>query len=440
MRKSEDCLKLDVYVPPAAKVAKHGKPLAVLFWMYGGAFSLGASRFYENYNAKFLVDNFDMVVVSANYRIGQLGFLAVSGKGGRIRGNAGIQDQIAALEWVKRNIRHFGGDPDNVTIAGGSAGATSVSIHVTSASTKPSLFKRAIMQSVPFGIYMRSVKEAESVGYQFAKNVSCVANSRVDIACLKALPLSKIAAASKHFTTDGAGIKPVTDQFWAWPHIDGAIIKENPLHAFLKGHYKKVPIIMGTTRDETGLFTFTSTIPILSDLLGKRKMFEPENMKKLMQSYFGKQAAKVAKYYPVRATATENEEMYVRLSTDMLFVCPSLRVADAIASTTPVHYYQLTKTTKSFKLLGDCGGKKICHGAEIPFVWRGPVFSMTADEKKLSDQMLSHRISFMYGQSLQGWAPFKQGILQYGNEVVMTKPTDDVKRCQLWNKDLGYLW
>lgn len=135
---SEDCLKVNVYVPVFPKA----KPHAVMVYIHGGSFILGNGGKLI-YGPGFLVQK-DVIVVTFNYRLGPLGFLCLRIK--EAPGNAGLKDQIAALKWVKENIAAFGGDPDNVTVFGESAGATSLSLLLLSEASA-GLFNRAIVQS-----------------------------------------------------------------------------------------------------------------------------------------------------------------------------------------------------------------------------------------------------------------------------------------------------
>ncbi|KAM3956354.1 esterase FE4-like [Aphomia sociella] len=134
---TEDCLKVNVYVPSTAK-----KPLAVMVYIHGGAFVMGGGGKLM-YGPEFLVKQ-DVILVTFNYRLGALGFLCLGIK--EAPGNAGLKDQIAALKWVKKNIAAFGGDPDNVTVFGESAGATSTALLLASEATN-GLFEKAIVQS-----------------------------------------------------------------------------------------------------------------------------------------------------------------------------------------------------------------------------------------------------------------------------------------------------
>ncbi|RKP22516.1 Carboxylesterase, partial [Syncephalis pseudoplumigaleata] len=140
---SEDCLYLNVYTPAARRIKELGGRIAVLFWLYPGAFIAGGSYQYGFYDGSYLAETRDVIVVTSNYRLGPLGLLPADDS----HANAAVVDQTKALEWVKRNIAWFGGDPDNVTMWGLSAGAYSILIHMTSPATPPGLFHKVILQS-----------------------------------------------------------------------------------------------------------------------------------------------------------------------------------------------------------------------------------------------------------------------------------------------------
>ncbi|HEX2116257.1 MAG TPA: carboxylesterase family protein, partial [Alphaproteobacteria bacterium] len=151
---SEDCLTLNVWT----SAADSGKR-PVIVWIHGGAYSSGAGSLPWYSGASF-ARNGDMVAVSINYRLGALGFLYLPGVSD---GNLGIQDQVMALRWIRDNIAAFGGDPDNVTVVGQSAGAGSIAIHMTMPSAR-GLFRRAVMQSAPFGRITRRADDAQRIG------------------------------------------------------------------------------------------------------------------------------------------------------------------------------------------------------------------------------------------------------------------------------------
>src|SRR5512133_2856703 len=164
---SEDCLYLNVSTPTLRRHARR----PVLVWIHGGGFTQDASRNYDG--SKLAAAG--IVVVTINYRLGALGFLAhpaLASRPGGPAGNYGLMDQQAALRWVQRNIARFGGDPHNVTIAGESAGGLSVLAQMVSSGAR-GLFQRAIVQSGTFALNQRPLATAEAAGQTFATAVGC---------------------------------------------------------------------------------------------------------------------------------------------------------------------------------------------------------------------------------------------------------------------------
>jgi carboxylesterase type B len=188
---SEDCLYLNVFTPAGHARSRQGKfisgpkKLPVMLWFHGGAFQQGSGGRPE-YDGKKLAER-DIIVVTINYRLGSLGFLVSSPDG--LYGNFGLMDQRAALDWVKNNIVAFGGDPDNITLFGESAGAVMIGLHLLMEGAG-TLFHKAIMQSNPLGYTFRSVIVADFIGEALKKNVDCR-----DLACLRAERIEEIMRA-----------------------------------------------------------------------------------------------------------------------------------------------------------------------------------------------------------------------------------------------------
>src|SRR5215471_7966207 len=202
---SEDCLFLNVFAPARrGDDVEHGAP--VMLWIHGGALVVGES---DDYDPAMLVAR-GVVVVTINYRLGALGFLAhpalaaESARGSS--GNFGLLDQQAALRWVRRNIREFGGDGDNVTIFGESAGGLSVHAQLASPLSH-GLFARAIDESGAYMPSQPSLATAEAAGSAFAANAGCASQTA---ACLRGLPVATILAKQTGGTTG--------------PNVDGAIL------------------------------------------------------------------------------------------------------------------------------------------------------------------------------------------------------------------------
>ena len=182
---SEDCLYLNVYTRALRDSHRSNRP--VLVWIHGGGFTEDGGRNYDG--SKLAADG--AVVVTINYRLGALGFLAhpaLASRPGGPAGNYGLMDQQAALRWVRHNIGEFGGNPDDVTIAGQSAGGVSVLAQLVSRGSR-GLFERAIVESGAFALTQQPLAQAEAFGETFAKKVGC-ANQTAD--CLRHVPVADL--------------------------------------------------------------------------------------------------------------------------------------------------------------------------------------------------------------------------------------------------------
>ena len=238
---TEDCLFLNVYTPN--KAGDHdldrddGRP--VMVWIHGGALVVGESN---EFDATKLVQR-GVVVVTINYRLGALGFLAHPALTGEspdhASGNYGIQDQQAALKWVRRNISAFGGNPEKVTVFGESAGGLSTFVNLVSP-TANGLFHRAIVES---GAYMQTqptLAQAEAAGASFANAVGCNQPNPADVlTCLRALTVSTIL--------NVAGFNPA-------PNVDGKVLTQSVAPALASGQFNRVPLMNGSNHDEWNLF------------------------------------------------------------------------------------------------------------------------------------------------------------------------------------------
>ena len=184
---SEDCLSLNIWTPANVDTSK---PLPVMVFIYGGAFSSGLSG-HPLYDGAYLAANKNVIVVSFNYRVGVLGFLANDD----LDGNYGFMDQELALMWVRKHIPNFGGDPKKVTLFGESAGAMSVGLHLLSSPLSQPLFRAAIVESNFFGLPYKTLQEQKNVGNLFEATLNCH-----DTECLRALDVAKILEAQGKFT------------------------------------------------------------------------------------------------------------------------------------------------------------------------------------------------------------------------------------------------
>jgi para-nitrobenzyl esterase len=305
---SEDCLFLNVFTPKA------GGHHPVMVWIHGGALVTGES---DDYGPAGLVAD-GVTVVTINYRLGALGFLAhpalADAKGQS--GDYGLMDQQAALRWVQRNIASFGGDPRDVTIFGESAGGLSTLSQVASPQAK-GLFERAIVESGSYNLTQTPLASAETAGEAFATKAGCASQTA---ACLRSLPVSAILA-----NEDSAGYTP---------NLDSEVLPESLGTAFATGNFNRVPVINGTNRDEWRLFV------ALSELEGNP--VTASNYQSMIAATLGVPAAVaavIAAKYPLTAFPSPSVALGA-VGTDAIFACPALSIDQSLSRFVPTFAYE----------------------------------------------------------------------------------------------------
>jgi para-nitrobenzyl esterase len=275
---SEDCLTLNVWTPNAAPGAK----LPVMVWIYGGSFVTGGSAF-PIYDGVELAQH-GVVVVTLNYRLGWLGSFnhpaLAAANSGEPAGNFGLLDQIAALQWVQKNIGAFGGDPANVTIFGESAGGMSVNDLVVSPLAR-GLFAKAISES-GLGLWtIGTSAQAQQNAVTFAALESADGASADALAKLRALSMEQILADQKKMSVQSS------------PYVDGTVLPDQPAALFAQGRIAHVPYLAGSNSDEATLMTAIHmtnddmTKPFGDALPGVRKVYEADG--KLSDDQFARQ-------------------------------------------------------------------------------------------------------------------------------------------------------
>lgn len=369
---SEDCLALNVWTP-----ATNGKAPVMVF-IHGGSFTSGSGNLPLYDGAALRARG--VVVVTINYRLGAFGFLAhpdlskASGKDAS--GNQGFLDQVAALDWVKRNITNFGGDASNVTIFGESAGAISVCLHVVSPLSK-GLFHKAISQSGSCALVNQRLRNttpiedtAEDRGVRFAKELGCEADT---VACLrKKTPDELIAKAT------GGGIGG--GELGFGPNIDGYAVPAPPQQMLLDGPANDVPYLMGANADEATLFTSSLMLNTAAEYEAAVRTLNPILADKLLE------------IYPASAFATP-KAAYNALLGDALFVCPARNTAAGLAPRKPTYLYHFTHVT-TFGKTYNLGS---FHASELWFVFGNfalPLAVPSADEKAISQAMGDYWTNF----------------------------------------------
>ena len=248
----EDCLALNVFTKslPGESDTGPDPKTPVMVWIHGGGFQFGSGT-TETYSPDYFMDE-DVVIVTINYRLGPLGFLSIGDD--NIPGNMGMWDQVLALKWIQNNIAAFGGDPDNVTIFGESAGGMSVSFLLMSQAAS-GLFHKAIVQSgPPISHFCKSEKHPAYHARSFAANLGCDPEaSTTDItACLSKLDgatLSKPLFKENEFEIWRKHFKPVVDDYASKPFMP-----REPLVIIERGEFSNVPLIVGSNRHEGQMF------------------------------------------------------------------------------------------------------------------------------------------------------------------------------------------
>jgi para-nitrobenzyl esterase len=339
----DDWLTVNVWSPEPGP----GAGLPVMVWIQGGGYEIGMSGLPE-YDGGRLARDGGVVVVTFNYRLGIEGFAQIEGA----PANRGLLDQVAALEWVRDNIRAFGGDPDRVTIFGESAGGGSVAA-LLAMDRAAGLFRRAVAQSVPGTFF------SPELAADIAAACAAELGLRPTVADLSGVAPHRLPAAA-----DAIGAK-----MGQWVHrwgrpahrtipfsavVDGEVLAVTPWQALAGGAGRDIELLVGHTRHEQRLFTF------ISGLLGKVSQEQAANALQIFApGPDGERRYRDA--YP----AAGPDELYELVHSDWTFRMPSLHLAEAqTAGGGRAHVYELT-----WPAPGMGGGLGACHGLDVPLVF-----------------------------------------------------------------------
>lgn len=327
---AEDCLVLNVWTPLPSTTPSR----PVLVFIHGGGLSQGSGS-QPIYDGAALARRSGALVVTINYRLGIMGFLAHRALSAEVPANTsgsyGILDQLAALRWVQANIAAFGGDPLRVTLSGESAGATSVAALLASPLAR-GLFARAILQS-PGLIASPTLAEAEVSGQAYADQLGCTAAPSV-VDCLRAVPVATLLRLGAFSNFRFQDLVQDTRRHAFLPLIDGQLLTEQPLTSFRQGRHNQVPVMVGTTGLEAGYFALTRVLPVVTN---------QATFMSATTSLLGANAATVRAAYPV-ANDFAAREAYLTLLSDGAFVCRSRTLVRALApnQTAPVFRFLFT--------------------------------------------------------------------------------------------------
>jgi para-nitrobenzyl esterase len=315
---SENCLTLNVWTPPRAQ---HGEKRPVMVWIHGGGFVNGSG---DIYHSRWLAARGHIVVVTINYRLGALGFLAHPSLGppGSV-GNYGLADQQAALRWVRDNIAAFGGDPKKVTIAGESAGGMSVCDHLI-APGSAGLFRAAIIQSAPCQAQADvELGQRRSVDYAIAAGCR---NPATTARCLRAMPATRLERPPwYYFLGDSNALSgPVTGT---------PVLPDNPVAGFAADRAARVPVLIGVNHDEFTLFAALRASRL-------NRGISPGEYPRALADIFGADVAPVLAHYPADRYDGDVSLAYSAAATDGVFACTADRMADSLSRNAPVYAYE----------------------------------------------------------------------------------------------------
>lgn len=342
---SENCLHLNIWSPSPDNSRR-----PVLVWIHGGAFLYGSGS-NSWYNGSSFASLGNVVVVTVNYRLGPFGFLYLGGIGGddyALSGNCGLLDQIQALKWIKENISSFGGDPDNVTIFGESAGAMSIGALLGMPDAK-GLFQQAILQS---GAASHAIPK-EKADHIARKILASLNINETNLSSLIDLPASDLVKAS--LTVPMMSLSPV---------IDGISLPKSPLTAIGEGSAKDVAVLIGTNKDEYTLFT---------NFDPNWKNADDQAAAALFEKHFRPDWDIIANEY--KLSKDLNVDIFNHLMTMKLFVYPAVKLAEnQTKQGGKVWVYRFDWESAAYG-----GALKSAHALEIPFVWN----TLNAPQTKL---------------------------------------------------------
>ncbi len=393
----EDCLYLNVWVPRKESPT----PLPVMVFLHGGGFAsgsgVGITSIDHIYTGEKLAPRAGVIMVSLNYRIGALGFLAEPSLSAEsatgTSGNYGLMDQIAALQWVRSEISQFGGDPHNVTIFGESAGAMSICSLLAQQNDRH-LFHKAIMQSG--SCQAHTLADQAQRGATQAKRWGCdFADPAKQVACLRSLPAKNIVAQQDSFNIMIFRQQPAATLAFA-PVVDGVILAEMPLAALAK-QQNPIPTIVGNNGEEFPAFAF-------ADVRSQKKF------RRLLErmGYQPDEADIVERFYDKK-----NHGSYARaavmLGRDVQFTCPGREIRAALRKNegAPVYGYVFDMPIRSWadKIAG------VFHGVDLLYVFQKVRLKDVLTMKRQEEENVAAMMADFWGSFARHGQPKSRDLL-----------------------------
>lgn len=397
---SEDCLNLNVWT--GAPAVSNNLNLPVIVFIHGGGF-VGGTGSLSLYDGRALAKRgTGQVVVTINYRLGQLGFLAhpalrtEQGMNTAGPGNYGFLDQQQALRWVRDEIRNFGGDPNNVTIVGESAGSLSVCLHMVAPDSR-GLFHRAVSESASCTFFVNQLsampdprfESAETLGQSMVRALRCdgLPTPEMVLACARGKSVDEVLMAEPRPAE--LNIRDARYQ----PVIDGVVIPRRPWSMFAAGEFARVPYLMGSNRDEGTAFNLTRTINNEADYRGAIAELLP-----LPGPMLATASNEIVNRLWPASNYTTMKDAYNDFVGDVAFVCPARAAARFMSGantgmvSAPTYLYHFTRENQ----LGRNLALGVFHSAELPYVFGNFIrpFVRTAMDTTVSNTVMDAWIRF----------------------------------------------
>lgn len=378
----EDCLNLNVYTPKV-----DGKKRAVMVYIHGGAFIMGGGASYF-FGPNYLLEN-DVVLVTFNYRLGALGFLATNDKAAA--GNMGIHDQIMVLKWVQKNIEKFGGDASKVTIFGEDAGAASVTILAMSPLAN-GLFHGAITLSGNALCDQYMQNDPNEAAVELANRLECSSEKGEDIVnCLSRQTQQDIIKAANSMAMFFSFPR------WFAPNVDGQLLPDTPENLLVQGKFAKVPFVVGQTKDE-GAFFYRLTLNSFNNGQYDDNFIDHKlpRILPVISNYNTKLypiTRQVRKKYFVNVDLENEDEFrpkYVEFLTDLMYTRCTDRFAKLLANHSVPTYQYLFDYRGQYSIVnlqGEQVDMGVAHGDDLQYIFSdiwGEDLSMSPTDTKFT--------------------------------------------------------
>ncbi|EDV18683.1 uncharacterized protein TRIADDRAFT_34819, partial [Trichoplax adhaerens] len=388
---SEDCLYLNIFTSNPSNTGN----MSVLVFIHGGGYTSGSGA---RWHGQILAAHEDIVVITINYRLGVLGFMSSA-----IQANLGLLDQSLALQWVKDNIENFGGNPQHITIAGNSAGASSAMYHMVMPSSK-GLFRGAIFQSGPYGAipsFIKSrtslpitLKDAEISFKRFSSAANCTKSTASEtVNCLQVLTIQQLVNLQYSLQSNYPALIS--------PFADGSNVQEVLYTAIPAGRFHKANVMMGTTLNDGyfGLILLPNSVNVAKGISRQDFMSITSNA-----FPFANQGVKLSIQYQYTNWSNfnspiSNRDQYGEIINDFIFALPNEYYADQFSRYIPTYSYIFAhRTSGTFRPTY----LKVVHSMEMPYAFsyaidRPADYSTTfnAEEKDLCKYIMSYWGSFI---------------------------------------------